>query len=586
MKLNNITIFLLLKGVLFSGLVFLLGGCVAPQVNFSPTVGGAVAPENTGVVLVRVINGGNVALPLNYITFAPDNMNESEEIKAERLTRLDETLANDAIFAAYVPAGNYSVSSLRSYHVMGEFWYSRWVSTDVSLGTFTISPGQVTDLGTLVYYPKVMEDRYIDTVVRVPDSELRPFYTKLKPHTVLPADGLNGWTEDDLEGDRHTQFASMVQNPVVFSSQYVSEDNTLYMAAKLGVLLSRNQAGEWHLEAIDTESEINAMASNQSGDLVVAGDYGTVFIKNAEGTWRDVSIGHDGSVQDVLFYGEHEVDLVVRRNLELVILRGNITEQSVEWKKMTSYVTRTGWYNSAGNLYLYGKYAQHQSIRRIARAYTQKVDGVNYIFVASQKGLGGGNYITRSQTETFEFDQATWRVKDSKGFRSSVDVVLPAGETYLGIDKPGTFSFRLEDKYLRYDEEEKRWVKMATKTDNCPGAHISVQTCTVGEVDNVRRYQEFDYVSVPVFLDSKHAVVFASYLPRAEKERKVELFETWDGGVSWAKTGRKAPSEYCAKMIPEVKDVLLVSCAGISSDMYESHDLGETWQHVREHESF
>ena len=61
-------------------------------------------------------------------------------------------------------AGSYSLHSIRAFHTRGDFWYERWAGADAQFGTFDVKPGQVTDLGTIIYYPKPEKDKYIKCI--------------------------------------------------------------------------------------------------------------------------------------------------------------------------------------------------------------------------------------------------------------------------------------------------------------------------------------------------------------------------------------------------------------------------------------
>ena len=67
---------------------------------------------------------------------------------------------------------------------------------------------------------------------------------------------------------------------------------------------------------------------------------------------------------------------------------------------------------------------------------------------------------------------------------------------------------------------------------------------------------------------------------------EIKIVKTNDAGKTWRITDLELPSEFCTRLISKVKDSLLLSCNGTSSDFYESSDFGKSWQHVREHESF
>ena len=160
-------------------ILFILGGC-SSGVNMLPTLSEKNMPkENQGVVVVRVINASAYPLPFNQVTITPKNLNESKKIKPSRLRALPVATTGSTIFSSPVTSGSYSLDSIRSFHIQGEFWYSRWAPADAKFGTFDVEAGKVTDLGTIIYYPKPEQDKYLNTILHM------TLYKKEKKRKIL-----------------------------------------------------------------------------------------------------------------------------------------------------------------------------------------------------------------------------------------------------------------------------------------------------------------------------------------------------------------------------------------------------------------
>ena len=99
----------------------------------------------------------------------------------------------------------------------------------------------------------------------------------------------------------------------------------------------------------------------------------------------------------------------------------------------------------------------------------------------------------------------------------------------------------------------------------------------------------FTFRSVPWFYSESEALAIVTFTDRdfwsGETNYDVKILQTADGGQTWTDTGRSRPNEFCASVVTEVADRLLLSC-GNTGDFYESTDLGESWEHVRQHENF
>lgn len=151
-------------------LTLLLTGC-ATDTNLLATLDTkTVLMPDQGIVVVRIVNATDYPLPMNQVTIAPDNLNESDKVKFDRLSALDVDLDGSTVFASPTKAGTYALSSIRAYHFRGDYYYSHFAATDAKFGTFQIKAGQVTDLGTIIYYHKPQEDKYLQMLVRAPET--------------------------------------------------------------------------------------------------------------------------------------------------------------------------------------------------------------------------------------------------------------------------------------------------------------------------------------------------------------------------------------------------------------------------------
>lgn len=568
-------------------------GCVAPAVYLvDPLSESTVMEAEQGYVIARVVNAGNVAYPLNYLTIAPKNLNESSTIKPTRLSALNSTYGESTIFASPVVAGEYSLASIRSYHSNGERWYSRWINGEVSIGTFEVKPGVVTDLGTIIYYPKSQGDRYIETLLRSPGENNAKIVKSLLPFFQYEADESIGWNEDENDSDRHALYSSAVQNPVVYNRRYLAPDGSVYFIGKLGTIIKRTASAEWLLDAVDTDSDLVTVAQSLSGDLLVGGEQGALFAKRKGASWQSLSLDARYSVRDIRFYSAELADIIVVDSSQLRVLRGRLDQNIAEWKTMASYRPYAGWVDQYGNSQNIGKRKVGSSgLRRkiVKSASITEINGTHHLFMSEESGT---EFSIFNHTRNFEYsyDPDTWLIKKSKGFDKGIDRVLNAGKAKLGIDEAGAWI--TWNTYLRFDDETNTWGKIATRIDRCP--HIKSKhtgRCMIDGRERTR-FKKFTFLSVPVFSTSNDAIAFVSvrkaptgFMGTKPAESESVVVKTSNGGVSWQKTDIEIPGERCTNTVPEAEGVLLVSCFGSSSDLYQSDDGGKTWDHVREHEN-
>lgn len=551
-----------------------------------PLSGSAELPQTQGLVVARVVNAGSVPLPFNYLTITPKNLNESSTIKPSRLSSLEGTTGDSTLFVSSIAPGSYSVSNIRAFYSFGESWYSRWASGDIEMGTFVVAANQITDLGTLVYYPKVLEDRYVDTLIRVPDSKALPTLTEYLPFLEEGNRKVVGWEDDDLSEDRTSKYISAVQNPVVFNDRFKATDGSIYFIGKLGTILRRTAEGEWQMDAVDTDSDLNSIASNDAGDVVTGGEFGQIYFKRAGGKWRNISLDNRYNIQKILFSEEgNTIDAIAKHSEELAIFRMDLQESSRKWRKLLSYTSPTGWKDSDDNLLGIGAAKRPEKTdRRISYIHTQHLNGIDYLYFGTQPG-GNSSVLASSRDMIFSYNPQSWDLKVSDGFNNNIDRIIPAGATKLGVKQPGFWSMTNKNKYYRFNPDQNEWIQVETRFDHCPGSRTSNLRCEKNG-KRIRRYTAFDFISVPVFNSQKDAFAVVKYRKGLTTEYDTLIAVTDNGGDSWVPADFKLPSEYCASTVPELEDAILIYCNGISSDFYESHDGGKTWDHVRQHQNF
>ena len=579
-----------IKSIAFPLLILFVTGCAAPGVYMVKSLQSDTAVEpQQGYLVARVVNASGAPMPFNFLTIAPENLNESEVVKPIRLQSMEKVGGTTSIFLSAVDAGRYSIANIRSYYYNANYVYpyDRWAEGKIDMGTFSIEPGSVTDLGTLIYYPKPQEDVYLNTLVRSPSAGNEDLISAFVPWFGYSDKPSLSWDEDDYEDDRMAAYTSVVQNPVAYNDEYKTPNDDVVFLGKLGTLLKRSVDAEWELDAVDTDSDLQAIAQNKNGDVLIGGDHGALFYRPKNGEWQQQTIDPKYSVEVIQFYDETTVDIILKSSGRVVIKRGRFNQQEFDWETLGSFRPYRGWATADDKLYDVGASKvrssyNHQIIRSV---FVKEMQGQHYLFMTVERAP---NYSLFNQTSHFEFtyDPATWIMKESSGFKSGIDYILNAGAISLGIKKPGFWSWDGRVTYFRFEESSDEWIKISTSIRNCLEHGPEVTMCEEnGEM--VNRDQTFNFLSAPVFSDElngiaiiKHAVVSRNDKP------KPKIVSTEDGGRTWKQTSRELPNDYCLKTVPEVKDVLLIACHGVSSDFYESRDGGETWEHSREHEHF
>ncbi|MCO1335524.1 hypothetical protein MO867_14385 [Microbulbifer sp. OS29] len=568
----------------FYPLVFLicitfLQGC-AGQVNILPTLTeGTPVNGSDGIVVARVINASGNPLPFNQFTINPENLNESETIKPERLLAIRPKLNGTTVFASSVHPGNYSLSSIRAYYSNGNGWYNRVVGADEKLGTFTVKQGEVTDLGTIIYYPKPQGDRYSDLLVRAPESEQGEVLSKHFPFFNYTATQLNGWQVDENDQERESAYLSIAQNPLTYNSQYLAPDNSIYFLGKIGVLIKRTPLGEWELDGVDTNHELTAIAQNKNGDLVVGGSEGALFWKPENGDWLDISLEHDSHIEHLLLSDTGEIDILASQDFDLNIFRGKVLNSGVQWELLNSYTSRSGkGWNHNLQTQLNQASPNYQKESYIYSTNLFKINGKHYLTLRTQSFYGDVVFADIG-SELFTYNPENWVIEQEvEDFKLSA--IVEAGAVQLGIEKAGFWSWSGKPTYYRIDVNGGQ-EKISTHINRCKSN---------GHLEKPCRKKAFTFRSAPWFSSENNAVAIVGFTETGfsytDQKTEIEILTTTDGGKSWAVTDNKPPTDYCTSVVPHVSDRLLIFCDGASGDFFESTNYGESWDQVRQQDNF
>jgi hypothetical protein len=225
--------------------------------------------------VAKVINVGASVLPFNQLTITPKDVKASKDVKYPRLQSMEDPHGDTSLFASAVPAGEYSLESVRSFFFIGEYIYSTWADGGVDFGVFKVEPGKLTDLGTFIAYRKV--------------------------------------EDDGLDNDRQSAYLALAQNPTIFTDRYLSPSGSLFMLGKLGAILERTKSGEWKDHLLETNSDLYAIAEDAKGRLIVGGAQGALFFKDKT-DWKDISFDVSTRIDGIKWLANGDVLLYMAQN--------------------------------------------------------------------------------------------------------------------------------------------------------------------------------------------------------------------------------------------------------------------------------
>ncbi len=577
-------------------LAFILG-CGASYTTPRPVLDQkTLVKPDSGIVVARVINASSYPLPFNNLTITPENLNTSKKIKPNELQALHPLRKDTSVFASSVPIGNYSLHHINAWYIRGEYRYSFFIPSSTKFGTFEVKPGHVTDLGTLVYYPKPQTDNYLKIISRIPDTAngevLKnhfPFY-QYDPNKVI------SWKEDGLTEDRESMFVSIAQNPLIYDETYLAPDGSVHFLSRLGIILTRTSEGEWLIDGVDTNLKLNAIAQNTNGDMVVGGAEGKLFLKLRDQDWQDISIGFNKEILSLSFKTPSTIDMITNETKRAAIYRANI--DSLEWKEMNAFSAKSGWTNfdspetnNPDQATKGGTKVKSGKSYRIFSINTHEIEGEHIIEVSTVRSSHSGVFASATD-KSFSYNPETWEVSANQS-NSEMDLIVQSGNVQVGIEKAGYWDWDGLPEYFRYDQSSEQWIEFKSQVYFCPGDVFSTSKSCPGKEGSKKKIKakrrQFKFYSLPLFSSEFDAIALVSFPKFGYANNgasKKMLLKTEDGGKTWSDTGNSLPREYCTQIIRQVTDRILLSCEGASTDFFESFDNGASWEHVRQQEDF
>jgi len=581
------------EGLTFVSLMMYIVGCATGGIATAPSLtSNTKLSHDQGIVIAKIVNAGGHPLSFNQLALAPKNLNTSKNIKTENLKAINTPLTTTTLFAAPVTVGSYSLHSIRSHYHSSRFRYSPFATTDAKFGTFEVIAGQVTDLGTIVYYPKPAKDKYIDLLLRLKTDETAQILKDYFPFYNNRNQKINSWNDNDLDEERQNNYISVAQNPVTYNVKYLAPDNSLYFIGKLGVIIKRSADGDWSVDAVDINSDLTTIEQNIKGDLLVGGNEGKIFLKRAgESNWKNISLSVNNDIEQVIMKNDGHIDIITRQETDLSIYRASIVTPTPVWKKMAYYNSVEGW--KQPNI----KTDSNRVIDTKDSSGKERIDNVSIEkekerhFISIVLSSMEHNYAIKSgEMTTYQYNPVTWEVAEEE---IKIAATFSSGVTKLGVDLSRYWNSKIPSSYYKFNKKTNKWREISGKTfpKSCGKNDKELDTKCHNKEKLSSRYQKsFSFLSPPWFHSELSATAIVTVeeqdLWTRDRTLVTKIITTKDGGEIWRMTGYELPNKYCTDIVVSVKEHLLLSCNGVSSDMYKSHDYGKSWEQVREQENF
>lgn len=512
-------------------------GCVTnSNVIFVPEVGADVPFDYsaTGVVTIQVADttpfGG--AYPINQVTFAPEDVEASEESKYLRARPLDGMGDTSRVFIAELPAGNYSISSLRTFHQFGESFFSQFYPGGVELGTFKVEPGKLTDLGVIVVYIKRSGDDYSFSTTRgASPNRATGHLRNALPGRAAAISNLAEplqWDEDGLEDDRYNAYLNAVNRQIALGLPDIdTTTGALTFPGPLGVMLTRTADHEWFLDAFDDDVEIRFYNKTHQGQWMVT-EFNELYQRDtAEDDWAAVT-PPEGGRADITFVGDNVAGtpFAVTRSGDFVTIYAG-TGQPGEWQSVHQIESKVSFWTGGADL-------------RFA-TYARSGD---YLFLALRNKLYRYGIDSQSLTEVDGMSPASLQTRNGYITATAANFL---GSEKVSFDSGGNWARYRGDLIPKADPEPK---KNSRKT----------------------RLKKINIVGHPIFVDEKLA--YAIHKGKGSAENY--LISSVDGALTWAAREHAPLPDGCSSLVLATDSEILLGCF-LTGEYYRSEDNGASW---------
>ncbi|MEM8982401.1 MAG: hypothetical protein AAGC71_05205 [Pseudomonadota bacterium] len=517
--------------------VVLATGCVTnSNVIFVPEVGADVPFDYsaTGVVTIQVADttpfGG--AYPINQVTFAPEDVEASEESKYLRARPLDDMGDTSRVFIAELPAGNYSISSLRTFHQFGESFFSQFYPGGVELGTFKVEPGKLTDLGVIVVYIKRSGDDYSFSTTRgASPNRANDHLRSALPGRASALKNLDEplqWDEDGLEDDRYNAYLNAVNRQIALGLPDIdTTTGALTFPGPLGVMLTRTADHEWFLDAFDDDVEIRFYNKTDHGQWMVT-EFNELYRRDTSDTdWSSVATP-GATTENIVFVGDNVagIPFAVTRSGDVVTIYAGSANLG-EWQSIHQVESKVSFWTGGADL-------------RFA-TYARSGD---YLFLALRNKLYRYGIDSQSFSEVEGMSPASLQTRNGYITATAANFL---GSEKVSFDKGGNWT-RYRGDFIPKDEPAAK--KNSRRT----------------------RLRAINIVGHPIFVDEKRA--YAIHEGKGDADNF--LISSTDGALTWAAREHAPLPEGCNSLVLATDNELLLGCF-LTGEYYRSDDGGASW---------
>jgi hypothetical protein len=299
-----------------------------------------------------------------------------------------------------------------------------------------------------------------------------------------------------------------------------------------------------------------------------------------------LTLPKNATVQHISFYQENQFDVVNNTEEHVFVARYDVEDASMP-TVLNTFRYLDGWEYSTDEV---NPKAKPPKARNIKSVWITDAEGQKRLNISGYT-KGQWNYFDSTDEKTFRFNEDSWEMSSASNDQEMTSV-LNAGAVQLGIKEAGFWSWTGNPSYFIRPARTADWQEVSTSIYACGEGQVkrANNMCSDGEKNVKAKRDSFSFISRPWFWDETNGLAivnFSSYdfwTSQTSSEKKIIL--TSDAGLTWEYSELTLPEAYCSGIVGDVKDRILLTCNGATSDFYESTDKAVTWQHIRQQQDF
>lgn len=273
-------------------LLGLASGCaVSPELRSQSAPSALALTADEGLLAIHMTNKRSRLDTFNakWMTLHVRNVQSKQMYP---ITDRADSSAGHSLFIGSLPAGTYELFLAMSQAAPGISVVSRSSLVD-SFPQFTIAPGRMTKLGTVVLIPvdvQINKDRRLWGFTESP-LEDAAMMRQLAPALAaqMAAQSALGWNEGPLLDARRQDLAKNRGASLWANSPTRLSDGTLLLGEALGQIAVRTPAGQWRTVRTPATLPIRALHA-EGTDIYAGSDNGILLAGKLDGTWKSVAL--------------------------------------------------------------------------------------------------------------------------------------------------------------------------------------------------------------------------------------------------------------------------------------------------------